>query len=91
MNSPTGIRKRMAAALAGEPVEWPVYAVYDWFVQHRPMDWQSLFAQGLGQINHSPVVETKRPNLQVVESTTQIDRGVRRDERWITDHGELHK
>jgi hypothetical protein len=85
------IRDRMAAALAGEPVEWPVYAVYDWFVQHRPIDWPSLFAQGLGQINHAPLIQIQRPNLQVIETTTPTDRGVRRDVRWITDRGELHE
>ena len=46
---PQSIRGRFERALAGEPIEWPVYAVYDWFVQHRPIDWPSLFAQGLGQ------------------------------------------
>ena len=42
-------RERLMAALAGEPINWPVYAVYDWFVEHRPIDWQSLFDQGLAQ------------------------------------------
>ena len=50
---PNSIRGRFERALAGEPVDWPVYAVYDWFVQHRSIDWPSLFAQGLGQINHA--------------------------------------
>ena len=89
--SSASIRERMLAALAGEPVEWPVYAVYDWFVQHRSIDWPSLFDQGLGQINHAPVVQIERPNLKVVESTTPTDQGVRRDVRWITDRGELRE
>jgi hypothetical protein len=85
------IRGRFQRALAGEPIDWPVYAVYDWFVQHRAIDWPSLFAQGLGQINHANLIETKRPNLQIVETTCQTERGTRRDVRWITDRGELHE
>ena len=88
---PQSIRGRFQRALAGEPIDWPVYAVYDWFVEHRAIDWPSLFARGLGQINHANLIETKRPNLQVVETTRQTDRGVRRDVRWITDRGELHE
>ena len=41
------IRARMEAALAGEVVQWPVYAVYDWFVENRPIDWPGLFGLGL--------------------------------------------
>jgi hypothetical protein len=85
------IRGRLERALAGEPVAWPVYAVYDWFVQHRPVDWPSLFEQGLGQINHANLVDVQRLNVHVVETTAQTDRGVRRDVRWITDRGELHE
>ena len=88
---PQSIRGRFQRALAGEPIDWPVYAVYDWFVEHRAIDWPSLFVQGLGQINHANLIETRRPNLQVVETTRQTDRGVRRDVRWITDRGELHE
>lgn len=88
---PQSIRGRFERALAGEPIEWPVYAVYDWFVQHRPIDWPSLFAQGLGQINHANLLEIVRPNLQIVETTQQTERGLRRDVRWITDQGELHE
>ena len=51
------IRERMESALAGEIVEQPVYLVYDWFVEHRDIDWQSLFDQGLGQINHADIIE----------------------------------
>jgi hypothetical protein len=88
---PQSVRGRFERALAGEPVEWPVYAAYDWFVQHRPIDWPSLFAKGLGQINHASLLETVRPNLQIVETTQQTERGLRRDVRWITDQGELHE
>jgi hypothetical protein len=44
-------------ALAGEPVAWPVFAVYDWFVERRPIDGHALLAQGLGQINHASLVD----------------------------------
>ena len=88
---PKSIRSRFQRALAGEPVDWPVYAVYDWFVEHRHIDWSSLFAQGLGQLNHANLVDVNRPNLQIVENTQQTERGLRRDVRWITDRGELHE
>jgi hypothetical protein len=51
------VRERLQRALAGEPVRQPVYAVYDWFVANRSLDWPSLFAQGLGQIAHAPLLE----------------------------------
>jgi hypothetical protein len=85
------IRGRFERGLAGEPIEWPVYAVYDWFVQHRSIDWQRLFSQGLGQINHANLLKIHRPNLKIVETTHPTDRGLRRDVRWITDRGELHE
>jgi len=48
------IRGRLEGALAGEIIDHPVYAVYDWFVKNRPaVDWETLFNLGLGQINHA--------------------------------------
>jgi hypothetical protein len=85
------IRQRFEAALAGKPIEWPVYAVYDWFVLHRPIDWPSLFARGLGKINHANLLDAVRPHLEIHESTTPTDRGLRRDVTWVTDRGELHE
>ena len=41
---PRSVRARLQRALAGEVVDWPVYAAYDWFVKNRPIDWPSLFA-----------------------------------------------
>ena len=85
------IRERLDKALAGEPVEHPVFLVYDWFVNNRPVDWQSLFDQGLGIINHADLVEFNRPNVEIIE-TKSDDRGrLRTDIRWITDRGELHE
>jgi hypothetical protein len=46
------LRGRLEGAIAGEVVSRPVFAVYDWFVCNRNIDWQSLFDLGLGQINH---------------------------------------
>ena len=40
---PQSIRARLESALAGEPIQWPVYAAYDWFVENRPIDWQAMF------------------------------------------------
>ncbi|MGI6417242.1 MAG: hypothetical protein ACOX1P_16395 [Thermoguttaceae bacterium] len=88
---PNSIRGRLERALAGEVVDRPVYAVYDWFVQNRPIDWQSLFARGLGQIAHADLVRVERPNVEIVETTREIGGRVRRDVRWITDRGELRE
>ena len=69
----------------------PVYAVYDWFVKHRSLDWQRLFALGLGQIAHAPLLRVEYPHLQIVETSSTDTGGERRDVRWITDAGELHE
>jgi hypothetical protein len=88
-----GNRARFEAALAARPVDRPVYAAYDWFVQHRPaVDWPGLFARGLGQICHATVTKHRRPHVQVLQSTSSDAQGLqRRDVRWITDIGELHE
>ena len=85
------IRARFEAALAGQPVQWPVYAVYDWFVQNRPIDWERLFELGLGQINHANVIRHEHPGFEVIESTSEQGGRVRRDVRLVTDAGELHE
>jgi hypothetical protein len=87
----SSVRHRLTAALNGEVIRQPVYAVYDWFVRNRPIDWQSLFDLGLGQINHADVVEDVMPNVEIVETHSQVDGQLRRDVRWITDLGELHE
>ncbi len=85
------ISKRLEQAISGEPVEHPVYLVYDWFVKNRDIDWQSLFDLGLGQMNHVDLLEFDRPNLDIVETKTLEHGKVRKDVRWITDIGELHE
>lgn len=91
MESPS-IRARFARLLAGETVSRPVYAVYDWFVDNRPqVDWPSLFARGLGRINHANVTRHEHPSFEIVEETSTQDGRTRRDVRWITDRGELHE
>ena len=85
------IRERLEKALAGEPVQQPVYAVYDWFVKNRDIDWQKLFDLGLGQINHAAVIDFERPNAEIVETKSEQNGRIRRDVRWITDMGELHE
>ncbi|MCP4166056.1 MAG: hypothetical protein GY759_09210 [Chloroflexi bacterium] len=85
------IRQRLQQAIAGEPVQKPVFAVYDWFVRNRPLDWNALFQQGLGQINHADVIRYRRPHLEIIESTREVEGQIRRDVRWITDIGELHE
>jgi hypothetical protein len=85
------IRERLVQALNGEDIEYPVYLVYDWFVQNRDLDWQAMFSNGLGQLNHAAMSDVHRPNVQIVESETVQDGRRRRDVRWITDIGELHE
>jgi hypothetical protein len=85
------IRESMDAAIAGEPVTSPVFAVYDWFVRNRHIDWQSLFDLGLGQINHADLIRYQQPNVEILETRQEIDGVIRRDVRWITDIGELHE
>ena len=85
------IRARLQQALDGEVVQRPVYLAYDWFVQNRPIDWERLFSLGLGQIAHADLVSVERPNVEIVETTREVDGRVRRDVRWITDRGELHE
>jgi len=89
---PGSIRARLEQALAGRPVARPAFVVYDWFVKNRPwVDWDSLFQNGLGQINHADLVTYHRPHVEVIETTTYVDGVKRRDVRWITDRGELHE
>jgi hypothetical protein len=85
------IRERMQAAIAGEPVTSPVFAVYDWFVRNRHIDWQPLFDMGLGQINHADLIRYQQPNVEIVETRQEIDGVISRDVRWTTDIGELHE
>ena len=88
---PGSSRARLMQALTGEPVTKPVFAVYDWFVKHRDIDWQSLFDLGLGQINHAEIVEYSRPNVEITEATRIVDGQERRDVYWRTDIGQLHE
>jgi hypothetical protein len=85
------IRERLLAALAGEPVEKPVFAVYDWFVQNRKIGWDGLFARGLGEIGHACILRAEYPHAQVIETAGVDAGGPRRDVRWVTDIGELHE
>lgn len=85
------VRERLSRALAGEPVGEPVYAVYDWFVKNRSIDWRSLFERGLGQVGHASLFTTVYPNAEIVETISENDDGIHRDVRWITEKGELHE
>jgi hypothetical protein len=85
------IRERLTQALAGEPVREPVYAVYDWFVDNRPIDWQSMFDLGLGQVGHAGLLSVSYPHAEIIETMSEDEGGPRRDVRWNTDGGELHE
>jgi len=90
--SSQSVRSRFETALAGEVIDHPVYAVYDWFVENRPIvDWEALFDLGLGQINHANIIRHEHPNFELVETTSQQDGQLRRDIRMVTDKGELHE
>lgn len=92
MSSPsTSVRERLLSALAGEPVERPAYLVYDWFVRNRPLDWETLFNLGLGELAHVELVRVERPNLKITEETRQVDGRTRKTVRWSTDRGELEE
>jgi hypothetical protein len=91
-SAPTAtIRARMEVAIAGEPVTRPVFAVYDWFVRNRPIDWPRLFDLGLGQINHADLIRYRRPHVDIMETTSMMAGVPRRDVYWMTDIGELHE
>ncbi len=85
------IRKRLHDASEGQPITAPVFAVYDWFVEHRSIDWPSLFALGLGQIMHADVIKYERPHLRIEEKRSMASGVERRDVWWITDIGKLHE
>lgn len=86
------IREKFDRALSGESFEHPVYAVYDWFVKNRPaVDWEMLFALGLGQINHANLIRHRHPNFKLVEKRSEENGLIRRDVNLITDKGELHE
>lgn len=90
--SDAAIRARLEAALEGQPVSHPVYAVYDWFVKNRPhVDWDRLFELGLGQIGHANLIRHEHPSFEIVETTSAQDSKTRRDVRLVTDRGELHE
>ncbi len=86
-----GSRERRQRARAGEPGEWPVYAVYDWFVKHPAVDWPSLFDRGLGQVAHAPLLRVEYPHAEITETRGRDARGERRDVVWRTETGELHE
>ena len=90
MSAPT-VRARLESALAGEPVDRPAYLVYDWFVRNRPLDWETLFDRGLGQLAHVELVRVERPNLSITEESTEIGGRTHKAVRWITDRGELEE
>ena len=85
------IRQRLEAALAGEPVQWPVYAVYDWFVRNRPIDRQRLFTLGLGKINHANIIRHEHPGFALIDKISEQGEHLRRDVWLMTDAGELHE
>jgi len=91
LSSTNGVRKCLVKAIRGEPVVAPVLAVYDWFVEHRQVDWISLFGLGLGQIMHADVIRHEYPHLRVEETRSIVNGAERRDVRWLTDIGELHE
>jgi len=85
------IRERFEKAIAGEPIDKPVYAAYDWFVENRDIDWKNLFEQGMGQIGHADLLNWEKPNVEIIETQSEQNGRTRTDIRWVTDIGELHE
>jgi hypothetical protein len=85
------IRERLEGALRGETVSQPVYVVYDAFLPNPAVDWEYLFSLGLGRVNHAFVVEERRPNCEIVETTSREGGLERRDVTIRTPRGELHE
>lgn len=86
------IRKTLEEALSGKIIEYPVYAVYDWFVENRKnVDWDMLFEYGLGQVNHANLIRHSHPNFELREKISEQNGARRRDVTLITDRGELHE
>ncbi len=77
--------------MSGEPVRHPVYAVYDWFVENRDIEWERLLEAGLGCINHANVIRHEHPGFELVEEISEQGGHVRRDVRLVTEIGELHE
>ncbi len=91
-NNQVTLRQRFISALAGEFIDWPIYAAYDWFIRNRQeVDWNPLLSEGLGIIGHAEFLQIDRPHAQITETTSQTERGIRRDVYWETDVGELHE
>lgn len=85
-------RERLVSSLRGEPVHEPVFAVYDWFVEHRVQDWNRYFGLGLGRINHATVTKLRLPHVQISEQSRDAGSGrIERDTIWKTDIGELRE
>jgi hypothetical protein len=85
-------RSRLNAALAGQPIDVPVYAAYDWFIENRlEVDWKELMRFGLARVNHANIIRYEHPNLDVREVCSVQDGLARRDVYWTTDIGELHE
>ncbi len=85
------IRHRLFEALSGKPVTHPVYLVYDAFLSNPDVDWDMLFALGLGEIRHRSVTRTEHPLCEQHETLTTQDGMTRRDVFIRTDIGELHE
>lgn len=86
----SSIRDRLNRALSGKPIDVPVYAVYDSFVNHyKKVSWESFFDAGLGVINHAKIIDFEMPNLEIIESNSIVDGRQLKKIRWITDLGEL--
>lgn len=84
------VRDRLQRALAGKPVDVPVYVVYDAFVDNnKNIGWKKFFDLGLGRLNHARILEWETPNLEIIESNAFVDGQEKKRVRWITDIGEL--
>ncbi len=85
------VRERLEGALRGERVAHPAYVVYDAFLPNPAVDWDFLFALGLGQVNHAFVTEASLPNCEIRETKRREGALERRDVTIACADGELHE
>lgn len=81
----------VSAALGGDEIIHPSYAVYDVFIGNDSVNWQSLFAEGLGVITHVKCIDETYPHLEIRTEVEEADDHTRIDVYWATEIGELHE
>ena len=86
------VRRGLAAAVRGEEVSNPVFAVYDWFVRNRPDRLDRASSTWASARSIMPTWSDTGGRTSISWKRRSMMAGVpRRDVYWITDIGELHE